>query len=760
MTGRDRLSIASVALAVGASILLVGGATRWAQAIIAIVAAGSLLVSLGSRRGLEPRSPLLIMIGFAAAWTTVQLLPMPGMIVEALSPTLQGLRAEGTELAGVPARSTLSMDPAATLRALTFLLTLTGVAVVASRVAVSDRGRYYLIAAVAGFCGVAAVLVGLHELFGAERLYGLYELRQASPTVMGPLLNANHLGCLMALGSVLCAGLVFYTKQTTMARAIWVAVGAACLAVTFATLSRGAVLALIAGTFVVLGALVAQRIQAAQDTTRKRHEKLIGRTLPVGVVAVCGLVVAVYIGAGSVMQQLEDTSLQEIKEPRSKFAAWRSSARLIEESPWVGVGRGAFESAFTRVHPASAFVTFSHPENEPLQAIVEWGVPVALILGGLAAWLVLRSLRRWENGALAAGALGAVMVVAFQSNFDFGMELLGLAVPVTVVLATLSYVPLREFSPKRVRSVQALRIAHAAAILAGAVVLVLPITRSIDEDHRQLRSNPSATQIARSIEQHPLDYYGYAVLAERLLKQREPGAVRALNHALQLHPTHPGLHRIAARLLLRAKPPRLDQAESEYHAAIQGTAQPRELIAEVVTMLPRDSAARAIPLEMSIDVAVRALRAEQRLDVAIAWLERRLARKPDLHTSEVLYELAMDAQLLPAAETAARRRCELAPSIQCRLSLARVLTKAAKPAEVIATLQNVAEWRGYRKDQLEAWLMLCDAHAARAANIEARQCLRSIEGSGLVRPGDSQITKRLEALPPPVTVPGSRTLDL
>src|SRR5262249_28493945 len=150
-------------------------------------------------------------------------------------------------------------------------------------------------------------------------------------------------------------------------------------------------------------------------------------------VALCVLVVIVVTSAGTAAEQLANTSLQEIHEPKSKYAAWRSSTTLMEEAPWVGVGRGALEPAFTRVHPASAFVTFSHLENEYIQSVVEWGVPGALALAAAMSWLAIVAIRRWRDGPLAASALGGLAVVAVQSNVDFGVELLGLAVPITVV---------------------------------------------------------------------------------------------------------------------------------------------------------------------------------------------------------------------------------------------------------------------------------------------------------------------------------------
>src|SRR5262249_49354127 len=151
--------------------------------------------------------------------------------------------------------------------------------------------------------------------------------------------------------------------------------------------------------------------------------------------------------------------------------------------PWVGVGRGALEPAFTRVHPASAFVTFSHLENEYVQAVVEWGIPGALILAVPLAWLGLLAVRRWRDGPPAPASLGGLAVVAIQSNVDFGVELLGLAVPVTVVAATAAYVPLRTLHDTALTRARSLRLGHLVVLAAAAILLGLPITRTVAEDH-------------------------------------------------------------------------------------------------------------------------------------------------------------------------------------------------------------------------------------------------------------------------------------
>lgn len=697
-----------------------------------------------SRRGFERWPPLLVLLFAACAWTLVQWLPMPAGLVEALSPTLQGLRADGADVAGTSPMTSLSMDPPSTLRAFTFFMTLSGIAMIALRLAIHERGRYWLAAGVAITCGLVAIVTGIHQLFGLTSLYGLYTPKQGAPLLMSPLLNTNHLGCLMAVGALTSLGLFAYPKQSSIRRAGWIFSGVACVVVIMATLSRGAVIGFAVGLLVVLFGLLAQRLQSLNDGSRKRRERFFATTLPIAVMITCGLVVAVYLGANTVMQQLEKTSLDEVHAPTSKFAAWKSTVTLIEESPWVGVGRGAFESSFTRVHPASAFATFASPENESIQAIVEWGIPATIILGVLAAWMLLRGLRRWNEGPIAAGAIGAIVAVLFQSNFDFGLELLGVALPVTILLAILTYVPLAEASPTKQLRLRSVRAAHLLAVVAAVPLLWSPLTRIVDEDHGALSDSATHDEILSAVAAHPLDYYGFALLARERLRTSEAEAVRTLNHALRLHPTHAGLHWMAARLLNHTT--RKDQAQAEYSTALRYSTDLYPILSELSRTSSVDDAARAIPIELNLDLTVRTLNELDKPALLVRWLERVVTYTSDLRAAELLFTLAMQAKEYNAAELAARRRCETYRSKRCQLELAQVLALRGDHAAVLEALSDVMTWRGRIDDQLPAWYLFCDSYVALKKYSDAKDCIRRLDASGLVKTNEPDVVRRREEI--------------
>lgn len=741
MRTRDLASSAGGLAALATAVLAVGGAPRWSQAIVAALAAIALASLVASRRRLARVSPLLAVLGVAAGLTALQLVPLPTALLEWLNPTGVALRNDGLELASASAPSTVTMDFPNSLRALTMFVTLLGIAVVALRRASSERGRYQLAAAVCGTAGISAVVVGIHELFGLRALYGLYPISHG-PHLIGPLLNLNHLGCLMAIGAVTGIGLAAYGRQAAWLRIVWLVISAACGSVTLATVSRGATLALLAGGFVTVSLLLAQRFSSHD---RRARGTFWIRSLPIGVIATCAVAAVIYSNAGAIEQKLDDTSLDELASPMSKYEAWRSSTQLIQEAPLLGVGRGGSEPSLTRVHPASGQMVFSFLENEYLQAAVDWGVIGAIVLGLAGAWLAYVAIRRWRDGPIIAAALGGLVVVVLQSAIDFGVELLGLAAPATVLAAVVTYVPLVEEPTTDARRV--LRIGHVVMLLACAGLLLSNATTTIAEDHERLQRGGDAGAIHASIARHPLDYYGYAVAAELAFRRGDPKGVRLLNHALRLNPSHGGLHRLAAKRLQRGGFMR--QAAIEYAAAMHSLKDPSQLVAEVVHDLPAEHVAAAIPTDHANPRAiVTALGAAQHPELAQAWLLRVLAREPDhVHACELLLGL-VQAPGATAGVLPAMRACPNAfTDASTLLRIAQALARDERTDDMLVVLANVSSSTGTAASKYRAWSMLCDAHRAARRWDDATSCLRSLATSGgLSAAQERELETRLELI--------------
>jgi O-antigen ligase len=738
MRFRDWVTALSALAATAIAILAVGGVHRWAQAVVALLVAVSIAGTVASRRGLGRRSPLVVGLSIALGLTLIQLVPLPAGLLQSLSPAATALRADGSALLGLSPWQALTTDAPATIAAAVVFLALLGLAIVTLRMATSERGRYRILCVVGALCGVTAAIVGIHHLLDLRALYGVYEPEYAAPRMLGPLLNANSLACLTAVGATICIGLAAYPRQPGWVRAIWLVVVAGCGAVTVATVSRGATIAFVGGSLITIALLVGQRLLNT-DGSKRRRSRFITNALPIGIVAGCMIVLVIYSNASMVERQISEISVQEFHQTRSKYAAWQSATKLIEEAPILGIGRGSFETNFTRVHAPSGISIYSHVENEYLQAVVDWGIAGALALGVVAIWLVIVAIRRWRDGPLAAGALGALAVVAMQSNVDFGLELLGLAAPLTAIAATLTYVPLRD--AKHLQVARGVRLVHVLALLAGAVLLLSRVTTSLPEDHRALQRTPSLAVVRGALERHPLDYYGYAVAAEVLDRRRDPRAIRILNHAMTLHPTHPGMHRLAAQMLMREQ--FVAQATVEYAEALRRSLEPRKLLQEILARFPVNEAASCIPLDYGAPEDMLQIITELgRVDVAIEWLARVLKNKPgDSRACDLLYALTLRERSLRAGELIAQRCLTYLPDYQTRLDTAQLLAGNKAYSAVIQLLADVDTWQSRVDDKITAWLVLCDAHAGLGSVDDAKRCLRRLDASP-----DMRVERRNEIL--------------
>jgi hypothetical protein len=754
MPPRDQVTAVAAGIAIASAVLAIGGAPRWSLALIAAAVAVAIAAQLTSRRGLVGVPPVLALVGIAAGLTIAQAVPLPASAQATLAPTNHELIEEGHALLGddAPRWMPLSVDPPGTRRAALDLTLALAVGWVLVRISSSQRGRYAVLASVGAACGLAAAAGAIDHLLGATSVYGLYTPRRATPPILGPLLNANSYGSLCVLGAMVSAGLALQGSRSTALRAAWALNVVLCLVVAFATLSRGAAIA--AGVGAVTFA-------AAWLSGRRRHEKrersraqLFRVGVPSAIVVVCGVALVVLTSAGNVARQIESTSFSEYQDPLSKYAAWRSSEQLVRENPWIGVGRGGFETAFTRIHPESAFGTFSHLENEYLQAVVDWGIPGAAALMVAAGWLALVGWRRRRDGALAAGALGGLAAIAAQSAVDFGLELPGLLIPAVAVAATVSYVPLREMTTPRVRRSYVPRLAL-LALVAVLVVAVVPSWGStVTEDHDALMSDdpePTLDDAKAAMRSHPLDYFAPARVAVVQFATGDPSAVKFLNHAMVLHPTLPDLHRIAALTL--AASGHVPQARLEFQLAMRYTQYPLRLVGEILSTFPKtDDAAAALWIDFpSPDLMVRILASWKRQDVALRYLEAMIAharaekRPIDVASFDLLASVAKAVNDPDALESAARQRLDREPSLTSRLGLGRILEKRGKYADAEQVL--AVETRGPPAQEATTKLLLCQVVFEQKRLPDAERCLRTLmESPNLTVPMLRDIHGRLAAI--------------
>jgi O-antigen ligase len=109
----------------------------------------------------------------------------------------------------------------------------------------------------------------------------------------------------------------------------------------------------------------------------------------------------------------------------SHFAIWRNALAMIGQQPWLGVGWGEFNFAWTLTpFPDRPVAFFDHTHNLELQLMVELGVPLSLLVIGLLTVALWQGARRaWsETGRAGHGARAAfvmIMLIAVHSQDEY-----------------------------------------------------------------------------------------------------------------------------------------------------------------------------------------------------------------------------------------------------------------------------------------------------------------------------------------------------
>ena len=627
---------------------LFGGTFPWAIAVIAALALMSLGTALWIRR--SATTPVIdsvtIAMGAAWAWTCVQALPLPAAVARGLklgsaqsAERLQGLAWAGN----VP--FTISYDPGST-----HLQILIGIAILSAFLAARLRGPTEL-KPIAGAVVLSAVLIGLeglaHKVTGAAALFGSYSPRFTEPQLLTPLMNNNHLGGFALLGALVAAGLA--AQQPGRQRHLWGVASAFCALIVAWTLSRGAIGGLLFG-FVLLAAWL----------VRNKGSERRGVAVPTAVIGATVAGVIAFAGLEPILRRFERQGFDKLEVAAQGF-------HLLEGSTWwLGVGRGAFSSAFV-AHEGS-IARFTHPENLLVQWTTEWGVPVAV---GLITVLVLAWWKRLRgaDGPMVAGACIAIVALALQNLVDFGLEMAGIVVVVAALLGALLPQP-TESAAAGSRWVSLAPI----VMLVAAFGLLAPRvghsdTQSIvDRLTRAMRVDDEAgfqATLHRGLSLHPGEP-AIALLAGTYAGQkRHPDAARWLSIVMEEAPGWGAPHAIAARWLLSAG--RTDQALLQIREAEQRhPSSAQDVLCELLARFPetehleraapdetlriayldRTASCASLPPELrtAIDAAIlreeptrttavlrqaRRLSAQERADEAIGLLETALVDNPE-----------------------------------------------------------------------------------------------------------------------------------
>lgn len=563
---------APVWLLVFAAPLLGGSADRPYTLVLAGLCAGSAIYSAAaaSRRGTDQRQSLRVswfalVILVAALATLLQCVPLPPGVRAWLAPgTDQTLRLGLAPLGGVLATTAtralpLSVDPSASLNEVARLLGYL-CALLALSLQLRHRGDGHRLGLLVSLSAGSVAALGLLAALGVPLPPPLGVPAEGATRALFPaaLYNSNHMAALMGIGAILTLSILLSHGPGTPAtkwRALLTAQLALLNVTLVGTLSRAGILVGVLGQLLVLWRAFRPRPTSAHSNTNRPRVALLLWPL-LALLAVSGFLLLHQTAHDSLLLRLSATQRRELLLPGSKVFAWFEALPLLRGHLVLGVGRGAFENAFQGLHRLSGQTRFVYLENEWLQAVIDWGVPIAgllLLLLGLAAHSAYKGLQRRKNAGhrtlLREAALIALLAVALHNLLDFNLQVGGVVLPVLALTAMVE-------QPRWQLPTRWLALLGATTLVLA--IWVLRTCPSHDEDGAALAQAVRDPQVPTSqvltqgqgmAQRHLLDSHLFTLVAARLWREQRPETTAWLNRALCVNPREPFAQLLVAELL-------------------------------------------------------------------------------------------------------------------------------------------------------------------------------------------------------------------
>jgi tetratricopeptide (TPR) repeat protein len=238
---------------------------------------------------------------------------------------------------------------------------------------------------------------------------------------------------------------------------------------------------------------------------------------------------------------------------------------MLSEHPWVGIGRGAFESVSPAHQPLSGrHVRFTHAEIFPMQWAIEWGIPVAAAALLAFAFLLRPSRLRSKATTAGIGLYVGVIALLVQNLFDLALEVPGVMVAVACAVGTISTVSTKGRARRRRRARIPKLPKPVTLVAATAWLLALGFARrDLVSDRATLRHSAESlanTKVAMggfpealraATLRHPAEPY-FPLLGALVAFHRETGPVMPwIQRSLERGMNDGRVHLLLAHLLAR-----------------------------------------------------------------------------------------------------------------------------------------------------------------------------------------------------------------
>lgn len=326
--------------------------------------------------------------------------------------------------AGIGERETISFNSYATFQASVKLLASIFFFLLLATFAATDERRNLTAKVIIGVC-VLIALVGIGQSYIGKMIWqrGAY----------GPFVNRNHFAGFLEMGVGLVGGIIIGRSVRREMLAVYLSCAVALCAGILLSASRGGVLALVAEVcFLALVALPS--FISARSEVRQKRFGVIARSGGALALGLAAIVVSLFlVGSEGLVNniaqsQSESENESSSSERYSRREIWSATGHLIKDHPWLGVGLGAYQYAYTRYDRSSGSQRVEQAHNDYLQITADAG-----LIGGAIALSFLIIL--FQQGSAAAqirdrrrrsiilGALAGCFAIAIHSFVEFNLQI-------------------------------------------------------------------------------------------------------------------------------------------------------------------------------------------------------------------------------------------------------------------------------------------------------------------------------------------------
>lgn len=283
------------------------------------------------------------------------------------------------------------------------------------------------------FYGMAMALFALVQHVSWNGKFYWVRPNTISITPFGPFVNHNHFAGYMEMLIAVPIALIV-TRAVRREMRLFAGFAAVVMGIAAVTsLSRGGMISLAAEllfiTFICIR--LARASKASQRGARARAPFAASQVAAVIVIAGVILAGVFWIGADAVINRVtqgQSTPSQSETFHSSRGWVWRDTWTMIKANPLLGVGLGAYGTAFSIYSASDGSLRVPQAHNDYLQVVADCGIPGGVI----AVWFIVTLFRAFRRGiysrdplmaALALGSGAGMFGLLVHSVFDFNLQL-------------------------------------------------------------------------------------------------------------------------------------------------------------------------------------------------------------------------------------------------------------------------------------------------------------------------------------------------